>query len=103
MAHSVRHLCRRCLALRGRSCPAPPPTHPQVAAILRRLAAEGALLDEHLGLLWSVTEQDGAHENVKTHVYDCLAELVPELESQQVGGSPCFGGSAATCRRQHAA
>lgn len=82
---------------RGVPAPRQPPCippSPQVTAILRRLAAEGALLDEHLGLLWSVTEQDGAHENVKTHVYDCLAELVPELEAQQARGEAARGAAA---------
>lgn len=63
----------------------PSPSRPQVTVILQHLAADRVLQDEHLDLLWSVTEQDGAHENVKTHVYDCLAELVPELAPEQVG------------------
>ena len=56
----------------------------QVNPILRDLAAAGFLTLAHLDLLWSVTEQEGTHEGVKTHVYEGLANLVAIFDSEQV-------------------
>ncbi len=57
---------------------------PQVLGMLRVLAECGQLKDEHLDLLWGVTEQEGTFDAVKTNVCHMIKQLAPHMAPQQL-------------------
>jgi hypothetical protein len=51
----------------------------QVLNILQLLSEEGYLLEEHLDILWGMTEQQDTFDAVKTNVYVILAEIATSM------------------------
>ena len=58
----------------------------QATSVLRHLAQEGAMRDEHIDLLWDVSQRPDTFEEVKNNVLDLLATLAWHFSGEQLDG-----------------
>jgi hypothetical protein len=56
----------------------------QVAAVLKTMLQEGAMSEEHLDLLWDITQKQDTFEEVKNNVLDLLAALAWHFSGDQL-------------------
>ena len=56
----------------------------QVAQVLRTMLQEGAMQEEHLDLLWDITQKQDTFEEVKNNVLDLLAALAWHFSGEQL-------------------
>ncbi len=56
----------------------------QVQGIMVVLTRHGLVM-KHMDMLWNIAQKEDAHEAVKAHMYDLLAEVAADFEAEELG------------------